>query len=107
MCTNIFFLKVFRSLNLSVLQMKFMVDDKTTLADLLALQLYKIEDEVKTIVDKSVKELSMEKTLAEMTHTWATMEFEYEVHPRTSCKILKVSEELVEILEDNQVSLDV
>ncbi|XP_054265094.1 dynein beta chain, ciliary-like [Macrosteles quadrilineatus] len=86
-------------------KMKFMVDDKTTLADLLALQLYKIEDEVKTIVDKSVKELSMEKTLAEMTHTWATMEFEYEVHPRTSCKILKVSEELVEILEDNQVQL--
>lgn len=83
--------------------MKFMVDDKTTLADLLALQLYKIEDDVKTIVDKSVKEMSMEKTLGELTHTWASMEFEYEIHPRTGCKVLKVSEELVEILEDNQV----
>lgn len=83
--------------------MKFMVTDKTTLADLLALQLYKIEDEVKTIVDKSVKEMSMEKTLGELTKTWADMEFEYEIHPRTGCKVLKVSEELVEILEDNQV----
>lgn len=83
--------------------MTFVIDDRTTLADLLALNLYKIEEEVKTIVDKSVKEMSMEKTLAEMTHTWATMEFEYEVHPRTGCKVLRVSEELIEILEDNQV----
>lgn len=90
-------------LHLHILQMKFMVDDKTTLADLLALQLYKIEDDVKTIVDKSVKEMSMEKTLGELAHTWASMEFEYEIHPRTGCKVLKVSEELVEILEDNQV----
>lgn len=86
--------------------MKFTVDDETSLKDLLALQLYKIEDEVKTIVDKSVKEMSMEKTLGELSHTWASLEFEYDVHPRTGCKVLKVSEELVEILEDNQVHLE-
>lgn len=83
--------------------MTFVIDDHTTLADLLALNLYKIEEEVKTIVDKSVKEMSMEKTLVEMTHTWATMEFEYEVHPRTGCKVLRVNEDLIEVLEDNQV----
>lgn len=43
--------------------MKFHIDDDTTLADLLALNLHKFEEEVKTIVDKSVKEAAMEKTL--------------------------------------------
>uniref|UniRef100_A0A1B6BXH8 Dynein beta chain, ciliary-like n=1 Tax=Clastoptera arizonana TaxID=38151 RepID=A0A1B6BXH8_9HEMI len=86
-------------------KVKFVIDDRTVLSDLLALNLYKFEEEVKNIVDKSVKEMSMEKTLGELTHTWANMEFEYEVHPRTNCKVLKVSEELIEILEDNQVQL--
>ena len=35
----------------------------TTLADLLNLQLHDFEDEVKNIVDKAVKEMSMEKTI--------------------------------------------
>lgn len=43
--------------------MKFNLGDETTLADLLALNLHKFEEEVKTIVDKSVKEAGMEKTL--------------------------------------------
>lgn len=45
------------------LQVKFNITDDTTLADLLALNLHKYEEEVKTIVDKSVKEAAMEKTL--------------------------------------------
>ena len=40
-----------------------MMSDETTLADLLALNLHKVEDEVRNIVDKATKELSMEKTL--------------------------------------------
>ena len=36
---------------------------ETTLADLLDLQLHAFEDEVKNIVDKAVKEMSMEKTI--------------------------------------------
>ncbi|XP_039284796.1 dynein beta chain, ciliary [Nilaparvata lugens] len=86
-------------------KVKFVIGESTTLAELLALNLYKYEEEVKTIVDKSVKEMSMEKTLNEMNQTWSTMEFEYEPHPRTGCKVLRVSEELIEILEDNQVQL--
>lgn len=39
------------------------MSDKTNLADLLALNLHKFEDEVRNIVDKATKELSMEKTL--------------------------------------------
>ncbi|CAH0400414.1 unnamed protein product [Chilo suppressalis] len=83
-------------------KVKFHIDDDTTLADLLALNLHKYEEEVKTIVDKSVKEAAMEKTLRELEATWAVMEFDYMTHDRTGIKLPKASEELVEILEDNQ-----
>lgn len=79
------------------------MDTKTTLADLLALNLHECEEEVKTIVDKAVKEMSMEKILRELHTTWSKMEFEQELHPRTGCVLLKASEELIETLEDNQV----
>lgn len=39
------------------------MSDETTLADLLALNLHEVEDDVRNIVDKATKELSMEKTL--------------------------------------------
>ncbi|KAL0281201.1 UNVERIFIED_CONTAM: hypothetical protein PYX00_002260 [Menopon gallinae] len=84
---------------------KFVMDTKTTLADLLALNLHECEEEVKTIVDKAVKEMSMEKILRELHTTWSKMEFEQELHPRTGCVLLKASEELIETLEDNQVQL--
>ena len=43
--------------------------DETNLSDLLALNLHKFEDEVRNIVDKATKELSMEKTLKVSTYT--------------------------------------
>lgn len=48
---------------LFTLKVKFVMSDQTNLADLLALNLHKFEDEVRNIVDKATKELSMEKTL--------------------------------------------
>lgn len=81
------------------------MDDSTTLNDLLALNLHNYEDEVKTIVDKSVKEMAMEKVLKELNATWSVMEFDIEIHDRTKMKLLKASEEMIEILEDNQVQL--
>lgn len=39
------------------------MDDGTTLAGLLLLNLHKYEEEVKNIVDKSIKEAAMERTL--------------------------------------------
>lgn len=77
----------------------------TTLAELLALSLHECEEEVKNIVDKAVKEMSMEKILRDLDTTWSAMEFEHEIHPRTKCSLLKASEELIETLEDNQVCL--
>lgn len=81
------------------------MDDSTTLNDLLALNLHEYEEEVKTIVDKSVKEMAMEKMLKELNQTWVGMEFEFEIHERTRLKLLRASEEMIEILEDNQVQL--
>ena len=87
----------------ALLQVKFVMDDETSLADLLALNLHDFEEEVRNIVDKATKELSMEKVLAELNNTWSVMELEYEEHYRTRISLLKTSEELIETLEDNQV----
>ncbi|XP_059473724.1 dynein beta chain, ciliary isoform X2 [Neocloeon triangulifer] len=86
-------------------KVRFVMDTSTTLADLLALNLHECEEEVKNIVDKAVKEMSMEKILRELNATWSTMEFEQERHARTGCLLLKASEELIETLEENQVQL--
>ena len=58
---------------------------------------------VHDIVDKAVKEMSMEKVLKELDVTWSTMEFEHDKHPRTQITMLRASEEAIETLEDNQV----
>lgn len=79
--------------------------DTTTLADLLDLQLHKYEEEVKNIVDKSVKEMAMEKVLNDLNNIWKSFEFETETHDRTKLKVLRVSEEILEALEENQVQL--
>lgn len=71
----------------------------------MVLNLHKFEDEVKNIVDKSVKETNIEKSLKEFSETWNTMEFEYSHHQRTNHSLLRVGEELIEILEDNQIQL--
>ncbi|XP_055973719.1 dynein axonemal heavy chain 9 [Sorex fumeus] len=83
----------------------FTMDENTTLAQLLQLQLHHFEDEVRGIVDKAVKEMGMEKMLKELQITWAGMEFQYELHPRTSVPLLQSDEDLIEVLEDNQVQL--
>ncbi|VVC32244.1 Hypothetical protein CINCED_3A002285 [Cinara cedri] len=90
---------------MEVTNVKFSIEQSTTLNDLLSLNLHKYEDDVKTIVDKSVKEMSMEKSLKEFTEIWSTMQFEYVSHPRTKVNLLRVREELIEVLEDNQVQL--
>jgi dynein heavy chain len=84
---------------------KFKMDESTTFADLLALNLHKFEDEVKGIVDKAVKESAMEKVLRELDTTWTSMKFDTDAHSRTKIILLQPSDELIETLEDNQVQL--
>ncbi|XP_063077561.1 dynein axonemal heavy chain 9-like [Engraulis encrasicolus] len=78
---------------------------RTTLADLLSLELHRFEDEVRGIVDRAVKEMAMEKVLTELDSTWTGLAFAYEPHPRTAVPLVKSDEELIETLEDNQVQL--
>lgn len=89
----------------STLQVTFSIEKSTTLSDLVSLNLHKYEEDVKIIVDKSVKEMNMEKSLNEFAETWKTMQFEYIIHPRTKYNLLKIREELIEVLEDNQIQL--
>uniref|UniRef100_A0A3P9AKI4 Dynein axonemal heavy chain 17 n=1 Tax=Esox lucius TaxID=8010 RepID=A0A3P9AKI4_ESOLU len=84
---------------------RFTMDDETTLADLLQLNLHSFEEEVRGIVDKAVKEMGMEKVLSELNSTWTGMQFQYEPHHRTQVPLLRSDEELIETLEDNQVQL--
>ncbi|XP_023565616.1 dynein heavy chain 11, axonemal [Octodon degus] len=90
---------------MTAIGVKFSINEATTLADLLALQLHRVEDEVRSTVDKAVKELGTEKVITEISQTWATMEFSYEIHYRTNIPLLKSDEHLFETLEHNQVQL--
>lgn len=83
----------------------FTMDEDTTLAHLLQLQLHHFEDEVRGIVDRAVKEMGMEKVLKELQATWVRMEFQFEPHPQTYMPLLRSNEDLIEVLEDNQVQL--
>jgi dynein heavy chain len=86
-------------------KVRFSMNDDTTLADLLDLNLHMHEDEVGNIVDKACKEMTMEKMLIELKNTWSTMEFENEEHRRTGLTLLRASEDMIETLEENQVQL--
>ncbi|ETE64168.1 Dynein heavy chain 11, axonemal, partial [Ophiophagus hannah] len=83
----------------------FSITEDTTLANLLALNLHNVEDYVRNIVDKAVKELGIEKILIEISQTWAAMEFSYEEHFRTNISLLKIDEQLFETLDNNQIQL--
>lgn len=47
----------------------------------------------------------MEKILKSIETQWSTMNFDYERHERTALDLVKVSEELIERLEENQVQI--
>lgn len=84
---------------------KIEIDESTTLSNLVDLNLHNFEEDIKNIVDKSVKEGAMEKVIKELGITWGEMCFENEVHVRTGQNLIKVSEELMELLEDHQGQL--
>lgn len=88
---------------LCFVQVKFIMNDDINLVDFFVLNLYNFEDEVCGIVDKVIKELGMEKVFKELDVIWLQMEFEYESYLRIGILLLKLSEEFIEIFEDNQV----
>ncbi|KAG9349499.1 hypothetical protein JZ751_027944, partial [Albula glossodonta] len=90
---------------MSTTGVSFVMDEATTLGALLELQLHRVEEEVKNIVDKAVKEMGIEKVLTEINGTWSLMTFSYEKHQITGTPLLKSDQNLIETLEDNQVQL--
>ena len=82
---------------------KLVIDANFKLDDLLALELHKYEDDVSEIVDRAQKEAKMEKSLSLLKETWKTVEYLFVQHKTTSVYTIKMSEENVETLEDNQV----
>ncbi|EFC49517.1 axonemal dynein heavy chain beta [Naegleria gruberi] len=82
----------------------FTVTEKFSLSDLLSLNLHKYQDDVNEIVDKSEKEMKMEKQLKDLDALWSDLKFDFTVHTN-GVEIVKVSEEVRESLEDNQLQL--
>lgn len=54
-------------------------------------------------MDKSVKEIAMDKVLHDLDISWVSMTIDTEPHFRTKKYLLDPSDELLELLEDNQV----
>ena len=52
-----------------------------------------------------MKEMAMEKVLNDLNNNWKSLEFDTEPHDRTKLKVIRVSEEILEALEENQVQL--
>lgn len=77
----------------------------TTLRELLNLNLHDFEEDVRHTVDRAVNEMAMTKTLADIESTWQSLHFEFDVHAKSSVKLLRISEELIETLEEHQVQV--
>jgi dynein heavy chain len=82
---------------------KFVIDEKFKLDDLLALQLHKFEDEVGEIVDCAQNEAKMEVSLKKLNEVWSKVEWVFIQHKDTDVNTIKIGEEDFEALEDNQV----
>ncbi|KAI0984910.1 hypothetical protein GJ496_004664 [Pomphorhynchus laevis] len=83
----------------------FRIDDSMKLDDLLRLNLHAYEDQVRDIVEKSIKELSMEKTLNEISALWKSATFDVVEHERTGTSLLVARDDIIESLDDHQNQL--
>ena len=81
----------------------FTINASFKLDDLLKLELHKFADDVGEIVDQAQKEAKMEKNLSKLNETWGSVEFVFTEHKGTNVHTIKLGEEDVESLEDNQV----
>lgn len=69
------------------------------------LGLHEHEEEVKSTVEKAIKEMLMEKVINDICALWQNMHLECEIHERSGLKLIRASENLIELLEENQVQL--
>jgi dynein heavy chain len=66
---------------------KFVIDDKFKLEDLIKLELHKFEDDVGEIVNQAQKEEKMEQALKKIGSTWVNLEFVFTQH-KVNAKML-------------------
>lgn len=78
-------------------------DESFCLQQLVDLGLHEYVEEVSTIVDKAMKELGIEKNLQKIKDTWAILVFEYEYNDELKVHLMKLSDEIMESVEEHQV----
>jgi len=86
-------------------QKDFTVDEKLLLRDVYNLNLNKYQEDVEEITDQARQEAKMEKTLNKLEETWKDVTFEFSQHKNTDLKLIRLSEENFEMLEENQVAV--
>ena len=84
---------------------KFVIDDKFKLDNLIALQLHNFEDDVSEVVNRAQKEEKMEQALTKIEGIWVSLEFVFTQHKDTDVQLVKLSEEDFECLEDHQLQI--
>jgi len=86
-------------------QKDFTVNESLLLRDVYNLNLNKYQEDVEEITDQARQEAKMEKTLLKLEETWKDIAFEFSQHKNTDIKLIKISEENFEMLEENQVAV--
>ena len=86
-------------------QKDFTVNEELVLRDVYNLNLNKYVEDVEEITDQARQEAKMEKTLNKLEEVWKDVTFEFTQHKNTDLKLIKLSEENFEMLEENQVQV--
>ena len=86
-------------------QKDFTVNDELLLRDVYNLNLNKYQEDVEEFTDQARQEAKMEKTLNKLEETWKDVTFEFSLHKNTDLKLIRISEENFEMLEENQVAV--
>lgn len=82
--------------------------DRFTLDNMFAMELHKYQEIAEQIINNAIKELAIERGVQEVAEIWETMEFSVHKHIKGSEErgyILGTTEEIMQVLEDNSMSL--
>ena len=80
-------------------------EESFCLQQMIELDLHDHVEAVSTIVDKAMKESNIDKNLSKIKEVWETMQFEFEEHEELHVPLMKVSDEVMEAVEDHQMLL--
>eukprot|EP00232_Nephroselmis_pyriformis_P019075 CAMPEP_0182900652 /NCGR_PEP_ID=MMETSP0034_2-20130328/28990_1 /TAXON_ID=156128 /ORGANISM="Nephroselmis pyriformis, Strain CCMP717" /LENGTH=4527 /DNA_ID=CAMNT_0025034901 /DNA_START=131 /DNA_END=13711 /DNA_ORIENTATION=+ len=83
----------------------FVMDEKFSLGDLLALELHTCVDAVSEIVDRAQKELVIEKALKKIDETWASLDLMFQPYQDSEVMQLAVDDLILEALETDNLAL--